>query len=59
MPFHPPFFVFCALGASVMIVSAMLAVVAEKIDEWLTHQTKLLSARRPLAQRQMEVTHLL
>ncbi|MEM5342958.1 hypothetical protein [Paraburkholderia azotifigens] len=59
MPFHPPFFVFCALGASVMIVSAMLAVAAGKIDEWLTRQTRLLASRRPIAQRHMEVTHLL
>ncbi|HWT36883.1 MAG TPA: hypothetical protein VN289_11400 [Paraburkholderia sp.] len=59
MPFHPPFLIFCALGASVMILSAMLAVAAEKIDAWLTRQTQLLARRRPIAQRQMEVTHLL
>ncbi|MBN3756643.1 hypothetical protein G3N95_27155 [Paraburkholderia sp. Tr-20389] len=59
MPFHPPFFVFCALGASVMIVSTLLAIAAEKIDAWLTRQTQLLSSRRPLAQRHLEVSHLL
>ena len=59
MDFHPPFFIFCALGLSVMIVSALLAVAAEKIDGWLDRQTLLLSSRRPIAQRQGEVTHLL
>jgi hypothetical protein len=59
MPFHPPFLVFCALGASVMIVSTLLAIVAEKIDDWLTRQTQLLASRRPIAQRHAEVTHLL
>ncbi|BCF92297.1 hypothetical protein [Paraburkholderia sp. PGU16] len=59
MDFHPPFLVFCALGASVMIVSVLLAIAAEKIDNWLTLQTERVSSRRPVAVRHAETSHFL
>ncbi|MHB9835751.1 hypothetical protein Q8F57_013040 [Paraburkholderia terrae] len=59
MDFHPPFLVFCALGASVMIVSALLAIAAEKIDNWLARQTERVSSRRPIVVRHAEISHLL
>ncbi|CAG9247596.1 hypothetical protein [Paraburkholderia caribensis] len=59
MDFHPPFLVFCALGASVMIVSVLLAIAAEKIDNWLTRQTERVSRRRPVAVRHAETSHFL
>jgi hypothetical protein len=59
MAFHPPFLVFCALGASVMMVSVLLAIAAEKIDNWLTRQTERVSCRRPIVVRHAEISHLL
>ncbi|BCZ81350.1 hypothetical protein [Paraburkholderia terrae] len=59
MDFHPPFLVFCALGASVMIVSVLLAIAAEKIDHWLARQTARVSSRRPAVVRHAEISHLL
>jgi hypothetical protein len=59
MDFHPPFLVFCALGASVMIVSMLLAMAAEKVDNWLTRQTARVSSRRPVVVRHAETSHLL
>ena len=59
MDFHPPFLVFCAFGASVMIVSALLAIVVEKIDNWLARQTERVSSRRPVVVRHAETSHLL
>jgi hypothetical protein len=57
--FHPPFLVFCALGATVMIVSVLLAIAAEKVDNWLTRQTARVSSRRPVVVRHAETSHLL
>lgn len=32
MSFHPPFFIFFALGASVMMISVLLAMSIERLD---------------------------
>jgi hypothetical protein len=59
MDFHPPFLIFCALGASVMIISIVLAIVAEKVDNWLDRQTQACTRRRVNVPRHAEVSHLL
>ncbi|WP_162600882.1 hypothetical protein [Paraburkholderia sp. C35] len=59
MNFHPPFFVFCSLGLSVMIISVLLAVAAEQMDHWLTRKTAVLTSRRPIAHRHTETSHFL
>ncbi|MBP0589670.1 hypothetical protein J8I87_08050 [Paraburkholderia sp. LEh10] len=59
MDFQPPLVIFCAIGASAMIVSAMLAVATEKLDNWLDRKTQRLSMQRAVPQRHVEVTHVL
>ncbi|MBN3761962.1 hypothetical protein [Burkholderia sp. Ac-20365] len=59
MDFHPPFVIFCTLAASVMIVSVLLAIVAEKIDNWLTRQTAICQNHHPVIHRHAETSHFL
>jgi hypothetical protein len=42
-----------------MIVSVLLAIAAEKIDNWLARQTERVSSRRPVVVRHAETSHLL
>jgi hypothetical protein len=59
MDFHPSLFLFCAVGASVMIVSGLLGIAAARFDNWLSQRTHSRCSRRPNAHRHTEVTHLL
>jgi hypothetical protein len=37
----------------------LLAIAAEKVDNWLTRQTARVSSRRPVVVRHAETSHLL
>ena len=57
-----PFVLFCTLGASVMIVSVLLAIAAEKFDGLLDQHTRMRTRRCPqrtVQHTHAEVTHLL